>query len=82
METEKQNAMKKTGAIVAALLVILYFGSMLGVCLWAGTIDKPPVAILVIIFVSLGLPIAGVIVALFQRIKEINGGEEDEAGKY
>lgn len=82
MENVKRNNIKKTGAVIAALPIILYFGAILATVIWASLVDGPPIGILIFFFVLLGLPIAGVVAALIMRLKEINGGEEDEASKY
>lgn len=79
---ENENRKKKIGAILAAALVIVYFGAMLITIIWACTVDRPSIGILVLIFGCLGVPIVGVSVALFLRLKEIDGGEENEACKY
>ena len=45
-------------------------------------IDNVPVVMILIMVAPCILAIVGIIVALKQRISEINGGEEDEARKY
>lgn len=67
--------------ILTAALMLLATGALLTG--YFGE-DPEPFATGVILFVAfLYLAIAvGVIIALFQRWKEIKGGEEDEAKKY
>jgi len=69
-------------AAVAAVLVGL-LGCLIWLVLWAsGQEDAPPVwfiGIVIAVFAAMG---AGVVLALAQRIREINGGEEDAAKQY
>lgn len=74
-----------TGAVVITVLVAAFMFLATGALLAGYFGDNPePFATGVILFVAfLYLAIAvGVIIALFQRWKEIRGGEEDEAKKY
>ena len=41
-----------------------------------------PWIVYIVLMVILCFPLVGMIVNLVSRIKEINGGEEDEASKY
>ena len=84
MDVSKQDIHKgKTiGAVIGALIMIVLMGAMIGVMIWGNTQDPLPVGLLVFF---IALPVAvlvGVVVVLFERIKEIKGGEEDEASKY
>ena len=73
---------KKNASIACAILVVIFSLAYVSffVCL---AISAPETLIIsaVAIVVYLGVCI-GVIAALRDRIKEINGGEEDEALKY
>ena len=73
---------KMTGAIVgAAVMIVLMVCSMLLV-IWANAQDPIPWGLLVLF---LAVPVAiviGTLAALAGRMKEIEGGEEDEASKY
>ena len=44
--------------------------------------DAPPLALLLVLVAIPGVIILGVLLALFQRIKEIQKGEEDDAKNY
>ncbi len=73
------------GAVVITILTAGFMFLATGALLAGYFSENPePFATGVILFVAfLYLAIAaGVIVALFQRWKEIRGGEEDEAKKY
>ena len=73
------------GAVVITVLVAGFMFLLTGAMLAGYFGENPePFATGVILFTAfLYLAVAvGVIVALFQRWKEIRGGEEDEAKKY
>ena len=71
--------------VVAAVVFVALMGWTIGLMLWALTVDPqdaPPLALFVVL---LAIPVAviiGVLLALYQRIKQIRGGEEDAAAKY
>ena len=44
--------------------------------------DAMPILIYIFFMIILLVPIIGIIINLIRRIKEIKGGEEDEASKY
>jgi len=77
-----QKRKKKIAPLICAFLFIFLFGLFIGFMLWANGEDPMPWPILaVLVAVFLGL-IVGVVLALLERLKEINKGEEDEALKY
>ena len=84
MDVSKQDIHKgKTiGAVTGALIMIVLMGAMIGAMIWGNMQEPLPVGLLVF-FIALPVAvIVGVLVVLFERIKEIKGGEEDEASKY
>lgn len=83
MDIEKRDIRrKKRGPIVAAAVMIGFFLLMLVVFFWASAMAPLPPLVAIVVLISIMLPIIGVAVALVQRLKEIDGGEEDEARKY
>ena len=83
MNIEKRDvAKKKVAPITVTIIVVLFMLSMMALLVWAAVNDPLPVLVMFIILVSLAIPVVGVIIALSQRLKEIDGGEEDEARKY
>lgn len=74
---------KKTmGSVIgAAAMILLLF--IFGTLIWWGNMEDPlPIPVFVIF---IGIPVVigiFVLVVLIQRIREIRGGEEDEASKY
>ncbi len=73
---------KKRGAILGALAVIVFIGSMLCIIAEGNRLDPAPLGVLIFFGGFAVLVIIGVTTALIGRLKEIQGGEEDEAGKY
>ncbi len=77
---KKDNRKRKQGAFLAAGSAILFMAWLLGIMALAMATDPEvpvPVIIFIIAFPVVG--ITGILFALFQRIKEIEGGELDEA---
>jgi ABC-type proline/glycine betaine transport system permease subunit len=73
---------KKYGSAISAVFMILVFAAIIGLVLWANKLDPIPLGILIFIVAVLAGIIIGIIIAFRQRILEIDGGEENEAGKY
>ena len=73
---------RRNGAIIAAAVVVLFMIAMIAIIIWADSIDPAPKGLLILMIAIFGSVIVGVLIALGQRIKEVNGGELDEAGKY
>lgn len=70
---------------VIALLMVTLMAAPIGALAWLWTNfpeDTPPVWVPILIGAVPVLVIVGVLAALFQRIREIGRGEEDEARKY
>lgn len=83
MNIEKKDTKKrKKGTVIAAVIMTLLMFLMMGLVLWGNTQDPLPIGILLIILAIPGVVVVGVVLALKQRLKEIEGGEEDEASKY
>ena len=73
---------KRTGAIIGAAVMTVLMLITIIIVLWANTLDPIPLGML--LFIT-GIPIVvivGTLIALAGRMKEIEGGEEDEASKY
>ena len=73
---------RKAGAIIACAVMVALMAVLIGFIIWADTIDPAPKGILLFGIALFGSIIIGVIIALVQRLKEVEGGELDEAGKY
>lgn len=73
---------KKRGSIFAALVFILIMFAVIGMLIWAYTEDPIPGLLFGVIMLVPIVVILAVIVALLQRLKDLEGGEEDAARKY
>ena len=84
MDVKKTDIRKKrrTGAILGAVVMILLMGFTIGLMLWANTQDPIPTGLLIFLIAIPVVIIGGILAALAGRMKEIEGGEEDEASKY
>ena len=73
------------GAILAATVFVLLMAALIGLMIWGFTIspeEAPPMPVIILLAAIPGAVIVGVLLALWQRIKEIRGGEEDAATHY
>ena len=73
---------KKLGAVISAV-VMAGVGFFLFIAVYFANLEDP--APLPILILALGIPgavIIGLVIALIQRINELNGGEEDDASDY
>ena len=73
---------KTAGAVLGAFIMIALMGISAAVMLWGNTQEPVPLAVLAWLVGVPVLIIICVIVVLAQRVREIKGGEEDEASQY
>ena len=73
---------KKRGSILAAVVFILLMFALTGILVWAYTQDPIPNLLFGLLLLVPIVTVCAIIVALIQRIKELEGGEEDAASKY
>ena len=73
---------KRTGAIVGAAVMTVLMLVTIIIVFWANAQDPIPLGLLLLIAGIPAVIIAGTLIALAGRMKEIEGGEEDEASKY
>lgn len=73
---------KTAGALIGAFSMTVIMAVIIIFILWAHLQDPLPIGLLVFIIAAPAIIIIGTIAALIGRIKEIKGGEEDEASKY
>ena len=86
-DKQKQDAkpVRYAGAVVMALLTTALLAALIVLMVWGFTVDPadaPPLALLVVLVAIPGVIILGVLLALVQRIREIQKGEEDDAKNY
>lgn len=80
---KKKDHKKILGACLSSLIFSLFFLAFIilfTVILFTDT--EFPLILYIIIVSIFGFPIFGIIINLIKRIKEIRGGEENEASKY
>ena len=71
--------------VVVTVLVTIVLGALIGVILWAGFTqpkEAPPLFLALLMAAVPALIILGTYLALYQRVKEIQKGEMDDAKKY
>ena len=69
----------------AAVVVLAMMAAILALIVWGfatDPADAPPIGVIVAIAAIPVVVIIGVLAALYQRIKQIKGGEEDAAAQY
>lgn len=78
------NYKKIREAVISSLTFSLFFLFLMAVITYFEftEIDKMPWLIYILLMTMLIVPVFGITINLIKRIKEINGGEEDEASKY
>lgn len=85
--TMQKNTKKKIAPIVVAVLVILYVGPIVALVAalagFCGANEAGEVVPFLLLYALVGgAVIVGVLHAMAQRLREIDGGEEDDAKKY
>ena len=71
--------------VVITVLTILLMGGLAGLIVWGYTIDveeAPPLPLVLVLAAMPVMIIGGVVLALMQRIREIEKGEEDDARQF
>jgi len=83
----KNRNRKKIAPVVIAVLVVAYVGPLVGMVAYAAGLlgangDWGVLPFLLLYAAIGGAVIVGVLAAMAQRLREIDGGEEDDAKKY
>ena len=73
---------KRKGAIIGAVVMTVLMALTIGFMLWGNSQEPIPLGLLVFLIAIPVALIIGLWIALAGRMKEIEGGEEDEASKY
>ena len=85
MNIRKNDIVTRYGGTVAAALVFVALIGLIALMVWGLTVEPaeaPPLGLMLFLLAIPGVVIIGVLLALWQRIKQIRGGEEDAASKY
>ena len=83
----QRNTKKKIAPVAVAAAVVLYVGPLVAMAAYAAGLLGAEGGWSILPFLLLyalagGAVIVGVLYAAAQRLREIDGGEEDEASKY
>lgn len=73
---------KTIGALIGAVSMTVIMGMIILFVLWGNAQEPLPIGLLLFIIGAPVIIIIGTLAALVTRIREIKGGEEDEASKY
>ena len=76
---------RDAAAVIAALVMTAFMAGVIALMIWGFTVEAAEAPPLPLIVVLVALPagvILGVLLALIQRIREIQRGEEDDAKNY
>ena len=73
---------KKTGAVTGGAVMMIFMVFLIGMILWGNSVDPIPIGLLLFLIAIPTVMMIAIIVVLRSRLKEIEGGEEDEASKY
>ena len=86
MNVGKQDKLTRyVSPVGAAVVVLVMMAAFLALIVWGFTTDPadaPPIGVVIAIAAVPVVVIIGVLAALYQRIKQIKGGEEDAAAQY
>ena len=80
--SKKDIIEKKRGSVFAAVVFILFMIFLISVFIWGYLVDPIPIWLISVLVIIPVFVIVAVIKTLLQRIREIEGGEEDVARKY
>ncbi|MDD6160516.1 MAG: MerR family transcriptional regulator [Oscillospiraceae bacterium] len=78
----RDNINRYAPAVTGAVAVLILVGALAALLIWAFSQETPPLGIVIGFAVAIGVVVFGVLLALYQRLKQIRGGEEDAASKY
>lgn len=73
---------KKTGAVTGGAVMMIFMVFVIVMILWGNSVDPVPIGLLLFLIAIPTVMMIAIIVVLRSRLKEIEGGEEDEASKY
>ena len=82
---KRDTRVRYLGPVAAAAAFVLLMAGIIALVVWGFSTspeDAPPLGVVVALAAIPGVFIVGVLLALWQRIKQIQGGEEDAASQY
>ena len=84
-QKDDTRPIRYAGAVAMVLLMTALMAGIIALMVWAFTTDPedaPPLPLMAVLVAFPGVIILGVLLALYQRIREIQKGEEDDAKNY
>lgn len=83
-DISKDRTKRISGAIISSIIFILFFAFLVSMITYFQITETEKIPMIIYIFIVgiLIIPMISIILNLVTRIKEIKGGEEDEASKY
>lgn len=84
-QTKDTKPRRYIGAFAAAAVMTAFLSMIIGVLVWAyltDSADAPPLPLVVLFILGLTTAILMVLLALWQRVREISKGEIDDAKNY
>lgn len=86
MNVGKQDKLTRyVSPVGAAVLILVLMAALIALIIWGfatDPADAPPMVVIIALAAIPAVIIIGVLAALYQRIKQIRGGEEDAAAQY
>ena len=87
MNKQKQDTRRRrfVAPIVVAIVMSVLMAGLIWLFLWAFEVDPagaPPLPVLALFVAIPAAVVVGVVIALVQRVREIERGEEDDARNY
>ena len=83
MDVKRTDVKKRrAAAVLSAAVFVVLMAAIIALALWGNHVEPMPTLLLVFIIIFPLAVIVGVLIALRQRLKELKGGELDEARKY
>lgn len=79
---KKDKKLLRRNALLSAGTTILVMLIPMALIIWASAVDEVPLPIIAIMIAAPLVLIGGTLLALKERLTEIEGGELDEASKY
>lgn len=82
---KKDKLTRYVSPVGAAALILVLMGAIIALIVWGFTTapeEAPPIGVVIVIAAVPAAMIVGILAALYQRIKQIKGGEEDAAAQY
>lgn len=84
-QREDARPVRYAAAVAASLIMVAFMAGAMALMAWGFTVEPeeaPPLALMAVLIALPGVVILGVLYALYQRIREIQRGEEDDAKNY